>query len=65
MLGAFTSMATKNLDTWVDIGDTLDLKIQALKKHVSQGDTHDVENWIHVGRGRGKDKGIKYSESTA
>ena len=51
-------------DTWVDIGDTLDLKIQALKKHVSQGDTHDVENWIHEwAEAEGKDKGIKYSES--
>jgi LmbE family N-acetylglucosaminyl deacetylase len=51
-------------DTWIDIGDTLDLKIQALKKHVSQGDTHDVENWIHEwAEAEGKDKGIKYSES--
>ncbi len=51
-------------DTWIDIADTLDLKIQALKKHVSQGDTHDVENWIHEwAEAEGKDKGIKYSES--
>ncbi len=33
-------------DTWVDIADTLDLKITALKKHFSQGDTHDVDKWI-------------------
>ncbi len=51
-------------DTWIDIGDTLELKIQALKKHLSQGDTHDVENWIHEwAEAEGKDKGIKYSES--
>jgi LmbE family N-acetylglucosaminyl deacetylase len=33
-------------DTWVDISDTLDLKITALKKHLSQGDTHDVDKWL-------------------
>ena len=30
-------------DTWVDISETLELKIQALKKHFSQSDTHDAE----------------------
>jgi LmbE family N-acetylglucosaminyl deacetylase len=51
-------------DTWIDIADTLDVKIQALKKHVSQGDTHDVESWMHEwAEEEGKQKGIKYSES--
>ena len=51
-------------DTWVDIGETLDTKIEALKKHVSQGDTHDVDKWIHEWAEQdGKEKGIKYSES--
>jgi len=51
-------------DTWVDIGETLDTKIEALKKHVSQGDTHDVDQWMHEWAEQdGKEKGIKYSES--
>ena len=51
-------------DTWVDIGETLDIKIEALKKHVSQGDTHDVDKWMHEwAEQEGKEKGIKYSES--
>ncbi len=51
-------------DTWIDIGDTLDIKIEALKKHVSQGDTHDVDQWIREwAEDHGKEKGIKYSEA--
>jgi LmbE family N-acetylglucosaminyl deacetylase len=51
-------------DTWVDIGETLETKIEALKKHVSQGDTHDVDKWMHEWAEQdGKEKGIKYSES--
>jgi LmbE family N-acetylglucosaminyl deacetylase len=51
-------------DTWIDIGETLDIKIEALKKHVSQGDTHDVDKWMHEWAEQdGKEKGIKYSES--
>ncbi len=51
-------------DTWVDIGETLDTKIEALKKHVSQGDTHDVDKWMHEwAEQAGKEKGIKYSEA--
>ena len=51
-------------DTWVDIGETLETKIEALKKHVSQGDTHDVDQWMHEWAEQdGKEKGIKYSES--
>ena len=51
-------------DTWIDIGETLDIKIEALKKHVSQGDTHDVDQWMREwAEEEGKKKGIKYSES--
>ena len=51
-------------DTWVDISETIDIKIEALKKHVSQGDTHDVDKWMHDwAREEGKDKGIEFSES--
>jgi len=34
-------------DTWVDISETLDTKIKALKQHVSQSDTHDVDEWMN------------------
>jgi LmbE family N-acetylglucosaminyl deacetylase len=51
-------------DTWVDISETLDIKIQALKKHVSQIDTHDVDEWIHQwAEEEGKEKGIQYAEA--
>ena len=51
-------------DTWVDIRETIDIKIEALKKHVSQGDTHDVDNWMREwAREEGKDQGIEFSES--
>ena len=33
-------------DTWVDIGETLDVKIEALKKHISQVETHDPGEWM-------------------
>ncbi len=51
-------------DTWVDISDTLDTKIEALKKHVSQVDTHDVDEWMHQwAEEEGKEKGLKAAEA--
>ena len=51
-------------DTWVDIRETIDIKIEALKKHVSQSDTHDVDKWIHEwGREEGKEKGLEFAEA--
>ena len=51
-------------DTWVDIRETIDIKIEALKKHASQGDTHDVDHWMRDwAREAGKDQGIEFSES--
>jgi LmbE family N-acetylglucosaminyl deacetylase len=51
-------------DTWIDISDTLDTKIEALKKHVSQIDTHEVDDWMRKwAEEEGKEKGIQYSES--
>lgn len=51
-------------DTWVDIADTLDCKITALKKHVSQSDTHDVDKWIRDwAEEDAKGSGLKYAES--
>ncbi len=51
-------------DTWVDISDTVTTKIEALQKHVSQIDTHDVEKWMHEwAEEEGKGGGIKYGEA--
>ena len=51
-------------DTWVDIGGMLDRKIEALKKHFSQGDTHDVDKWIRDwAQEEGKGGGLQYAEA--
>ena len=51
-------------DTWVDITGTIDTKIAALKKHVSQIDTHDVDDWIRKwAEEEGREKGLKYAEA--
>lgn len=51
-------------DTWVDISDTIEIKIEALKKHISQKDTHDVDDSIKKwGEEDGKEKGMKYAEA--
>ena len=51
-------------DTWVDISATIDLKLEALKKHFSQGDTHDSEqrlrDWAVE---EGKARGLRYAEA--
>jgi LmbE family N-acetylglucosaminyl deacetylase len=55
---------TEKPDTWIDINETIDIKIEALKKHASQVDTHEVEKWMHDwAENTGKDKGIKYAEA--
>lgn len=51
-------------DTWVDIGETIDIKITALKKHVSQGDTHDVDHRMRAwAQQEGKTEGLDFAES--
>jgi LmbE family N-acetylglucosaminyl deacetylase len=51
-------------DTWVDISDTLHTKITALKQHVSQVDTHDVDEWMRKwAEEEGKEKGLRYAEA--
>jgi LmbE family N-acetylglucosaminyl deacetylase len=51
-------------DTWVDISETLDLKVQALKKHFSQADTHDSEKMIRQwAEEEGKAGGLQYAEA--
>ncbi|MFH1907192.1 MAG: PIG-L deacetylase family protein, partial [Chloroflexota bacterium] len=51
-------------DTWVDIGDTIDVKIAALKKHVSQLGDWDPEKMIREWAAEeAKEHGMEYAEA--
>ncbi len=51
-------------DTWVDIAATLDVKIEALKKHSSQSDTHEVDGRMREWAAEeGKERGLQYAEA--
>lgn len=51
-------------DTWIDISETIDTKIEALKKHVSQIDTHEVDKWMRDwAKEEGKEKGLEFAEA--
>jgi LmbE family N-acetylglucosaminyl deacetylase len=51
-------------DTWVDIAATIDTKISALKKHVSQLGDWDPEKMIREWAAEeGKDHGLEFAES--
>ena len=55
---------TEKSDTWVDITDTMDLKIQALQQHVSQINPEEVGKWMtDWAEAEGKEKGMKYAEA--
>ena len=51
-------------DTWVDITDTLETKTKALKQHISQTDTHDVDDWMQSwAESEAKGQDMKYAEA--
>lgn len=51
-------------DTWVDIEDTLGLKLQALEKHFSQVDTHHAEKMVRDwAEQEGRAKGLRSAEA--
>lgn len=51
-------------DTWVDITDTLDIKIRALKEHASQLGDWDPEQMIREwAQEEGKEKGLPFAEA--
>ena len=51
-------------DIWVDISETIDIKIQALKKHVSQLGEWDPESEIRKwAEEEGKEKEIPFAEA--
>lgn len=55
---------TEKSNTWVDITDTMDLKIKALQQHASQVDPNEVGKWMtEWAEEEAKDKGMKYAES--
>lgn len=56
--------STATPDHWVDIGETIDLKVQALRQHRSQLDGHDVEPMIREWAARDAEgHGMQYAES--
>ena len=56
---------TKNADVWVDVGDTLDQKIEALRRHVSQFEDFDkiVERIREFLSEAAKERGMRYAEA--
>lgn len=55
---------SEKADTWVDISDTILLKIEALKKHASQLGDWDPEEMIRKwAEEDGKEQGLQYTES--
>ena len=51
-------------DTWVDITETLDVKIKALQQHASQIPVDEVGKWMtEWAKEDAKDKEMEYSES--
>jgi LmbE family N-acetylglucosaminyl deacetylase len=55
---------TEQPNTWVDITDTMDLKIQALQQHASQIDPNEVGKWMtEWAAADAKDHDMKYAES--
>ncbi len=55
---------SENSDTWIDISETIDIKIEALKKHISQVDTHEVDQWMRDwAKEEGKEKGLDFAEA--
>jgi LmbE family N-acetylglucosaminyl deacetylase len=55
---------TEHPNTWVDITDTMELKIQALQQHASQIDPNEVGKWMtEWAEEDAKDHGMKYAES--
>jgi LmbE family N-acetylglucosaminyl deacetylase len=55
---------TDKVNTWVDITDTLELKIKALQQHVSQVDTNEVDKWMREwAEEEAKGQEMKYAEA--
>ena len=55
---------TDKADTWIDISESLDVKIKALQQHASQVHADEVGKWMtEWAEEEAKDKDMKYAES--
>ncbi|MFT3894947.1 MAG: PIG-L deacetylase family protein [Anaerolineales bacterium] len=55
---------TDHSNTWINVSETMDIKVKALQQHVSQIDPNEVGKWLtDWAADEGKDKGMKYAES--
>ena len=55
---------TEKANTWVDITETIDVKIKALQQHLSQIDPDEVGKWMmEWAEQEAKDREMKYAES--
>ena len=56
---------TADPNTWIDIGETIEAKIEALRAHKSQvGEFEDLSVWVRERFGQlGKEKGVAYAEA--
>ena len=52
-------------DKWIDVSDTIDVAVEALKQHVSQvGEGHEDDAWMREWRRRaGEHHGMKFAEA--
>ncbi len=56
---------TADPNTWIDISETIEAKIEALRAHKSQvGEFEDLSAWVRERFGQlGKEKGVAYAEA--
>lgn len=55
---------TERPNVWIDIGETLEIKVRALKQHVSQlGDWDPLERMREWARDEGRARGIEFAEA--
>lgn len=55
---------TDKPDTWIDISETIDIKVKALQQHVSQIPVDEVEKWMKDwAKEDAKEKEFEYAES--
>ena len=55
---------TEKPDTWVDISESMDIKVKALQQHASQIPVDEVEKWMKDwAKEDAKDKDFEYAES--
>ena len=55
---------TDKVNTWVDITETLELKIKALQQHISQIDPNEVGKWMtEWAEEESKGQEMKYAEA--